>query len=182
MEGLSSPLHLIQVGGDDVPQLPPALPPFGGSQLLGLRLELPCRPITGVVEGFQQLLPLLAHPLLPLPIAVKGVQHLAKGRKFPHLIEPLVLSQGQEGEVLGLFRLIQRHRLEPAGTDGLAQAQKALCEPLQLSLPQRTESGIHPAGGTVDHLTAEQRGQADEVIQDPLGQLLFRRRLAQQLF
>ena len=39
-----APLHAVQVGGDDVPQLAQALPVVGGRQLLLLVRQLPAEP------------------------------------------------------------------------------------------------------------------------------------------
>ena len=118
------PVHLVEVGGEDIPHLPVSLPVLSGCQFLALCPDLPGSPIPGVGQGSNQFLALLTHPLRPLPVPVKGVQKRAEGGEGFLLVEPTVLTDGQEGEVLWAVLFIERSRCELPPTNPVAERQK----------------------------------------------------------
>ena len=87
----------VDVGRDDVPQLPQPLPVVGGFQFLLLDRHFPVQPGHQIGNGFPQGAAFLAHGVPPVPEGVKPVQHR---REALTLFAGPVLPDGQEGKLL----------------------------------------------------------------------------------
>ena len=90
---------LMNVGGDNVPQLPQPLPVIGGFQLFFLEGQLPGQTGAEILDGFAHRLAFLPHGILPIPDGVVAVQQGAKGGSL--LTAAAVLPDGAEGVLLG---------------------------------------------------------------------------------
>ena len=91
--------HPVDVGGEDVPQLPQPLPVIGGSQLLLLDGHFPGHPLGKILQGFPQALGFLTHGVLLLPQHIGHVQQLTEGLRL--LTRPILID-GTEGKLLGV--------------------------------------------------------------------------------
>ena len=93
-----SPVHLVEVGGEDIPQLPQPLPVLGGLQLLLLVSDLPGGAVPGGGHGADEILAPLLDALQVLPLLVEAVQQLRERGKVLQRQAALVLSGGKEGK------------------------------------------------------------------------------------
>ena len=102
-----SPLNAVEVGADDVPQLPQTLPVVGGLQLLFLIAQLPAHPGELIAQGLVHGLGAGPHPLRQRPAGVEVVQQRREAGEggLGHIA--LILADGPEGVVLPLPVQIQ---------------------------------------------------------------------------
>ena len=104
------PVHLVEVGGEDIPiSRYRSWSSVAASSLLCARIFRAVRS-RALVRVRISSWPFLTHPLRPLPVPVKGVQKRAEGGEGFLLVEPTVLTDGQEGEVLWAVLFIERSR------------------------------------------------------------------------
>ena len=159
-------MHLIEVGGDDVPILPHLLPVARSAQVCLLVGDLLGGAVAGLGHRPDEVRPPLFHPLLGLPGGVVVVQQLGEGLTAGQFHFGAILQNGQEGEVHLLPLFFQHHRLILALQDDGAQPQH---------LPgQALGSLVGPEGQFPGH----QGGNPAEGVQQPLVLALSLGRLA----
>ena len=121
-------LEGIEIGGDQIPQLPLPLPVLGGLPLDLLLAHPAGHPLPEALHRLLELLPPLAHLLGGGPAGVELVEQLGEALPPPGLGARAVLEDGQEGEV---------HRLpvpdEEIGEEAVVRLHDP-AEPLQLLL------------------------------------------------
>ena len=175
-----APLHLIEVRGQDVPQLAQALPVMGGSQLLFLVGDLAgCAVPCGGHRADQILSPLL-DPLQVLPFLIKAVQQGGEGGEGGALHPALILLHREEGEVGGGPVPGEEAGGEGARADSVQQALQPVQKPFTALGTQDIEPYIHGSSGLEGQFPADQGGQAAEGVQQPLVGLCLLRRGGQQ--
>ena len=150
----------MEVGGEDVPQLPQALPIPGSLQLPGLVGQLAGRAVPGAGHRLDQVLPPLAHPVGRLPALVKLVQHLGEGSLGPAFRLRAILEDGQNGEIHRLALPHQQVRC------------KAIFVYIVFEFLQLRRQPLPVAAGAEGQLPRHQRRQAGEAVQQQLVPLL----------
>ena len=167
-----SPGHGVEVGGDDVAQLPQALPVGGGGDLLPLILQLPGRPVPEIADGLVEAVGPEAHPL---GVVTPGVEAVQQGREAGETLVfhvAAVLLHRVEGEVPVLALFFQQHRLGilRQGLKGFEDLSGQGFPPLQ---GQGAQLGVGLAQEPVGQLPADQGREAPVPLQQPLFQPLF---------
>ena len=166
----------VEVGRDDIAQLPQPLPVVGGSQLFPLDFQLPGRPVPEIGQRLVDGLALLAHLLAPLPAGVEPVQQGREGG------ERLILSQGSV--------LLQRAVRVVLGA-ALPQQQRGRIRAVEFGkllgqiIGQRfilcfRRAALRIAAVAVGQLPADHRRQGRKMGLQPLVQLNVSRFTAQQ--
>ena len=154
----------VEVGDENVTQLPQPLPVIGGCQLLFLDGQLPGQPLAEICDRFAEGLTFLPHGVLIVPAAVKAVQQ--RGKTLGGLVFS-VLTNGAESKLL-------RCAVRAGGPAGGGMVQLLCEEQLQLfgggRNVQPVDPGIGVPGGIESGLPADQGGQAAQGIHQPVRQ------------
>ena len=160
-----SPLHPVEIGGDQVAIDPQLVPVLGGGIILLLLSQLPPQAVSRRGGGPQQVRPPLAHPLLLLPESVEVVHQGGEGVIPDRLHGIAVLGDGTIGEVRHLAVLFQADGREAVFLDNLDQIREF---PPQAVLPlpaQAEEAGVRLPGGAEGQLPGDQGGDAEVAVQ-----------------
>ena len=166
----------VEVGRDDIAQLPQPFPVIGGGQLLPLDFQLPGRPVPKIGQRLVDGLALLAHLLAPLPAGVEPVQQGREGGERLILPQGPVLLQRAVGIVLGAA-LPQQQR----GRIGAVEPRKLLGQIVgQRFILRFCGTTLRIAAVAAGQLPANHRRQRRKVGLEPFVQLNVPRFPAQQ--
>ena len=174
-------MHLVEVGGEDIPQLPQPLPVLGGLQLLLLVGDFSCGAVPGGGHRPDEVLAPLLDALQVLPLLVEAVQQLGEGRKVLQLQAALILSGGKEGKVKGLALFSHHCCCHVMFLHIIQQFLQAVQQLFPACRSQGIQAHIGAAPCPPGQLPAHQRGQPSEGVQQPLIRLGLLRSLSQQL-
>ena len=169
-----SPLHPVEVGGDEVPLDAELVPVLGGRVLLFLEGQLPPEAVPCRRGRPEEVRSPLAGPLLLFPGLIEGVQQGGKAGIGHTLRRPAVLAHGHAGKVQGLA-------VPEEADGGKALLPDPVLEVLQ-SPPQRAgaphleDPGVHIPHGLEGELPGHEGGEAEVLVQQERVQGLLRRR------